>query len=150
MAKAKSQESPFWGAMLSAGLYKPTQGRTTRQLTFAVLALVTAYASYTIYTYWRLPGAYAWVPLWTALGVFCLGLWMSFRLVNYSQFADFLVATEAEMKKVTWPTRTELFRGTAVVLVTMFLLAFVLFFYDVIWGLLFQTLGVLESPPEQA
>ena len=31
-------------------------------------------------------------------------------------FADFLIAVEAEMNKVSWPTRTELFRGSMVVI----------------------------------
>ena len=40
-----------------------------------------------------------------------LGLWVAFRLVNMPAFADFLIAVEAEMNKVSWPTRGELFRS---------------------------------------
>ena len=42
-----------------------------------------------------------------------------FRLVNLPKFADFLIAVEAEMNKVSWPTRTELFRSSVVVIVTI-------------------------------
>ena len=32
------------------------------------------------------------------------GLWASYRLVNVPAVADFLIAVEAEMNKVSWPT----------------------------------------------
>ena len=66
-----------------------------------------------------------------------LGAWASYRVVNVPIFADFLIAVEAEMNKVSWPTRTELFRASMVVLILIFVLAFVLTAYDVFWkGLL--------------
>jgi len=49
---------------------------------------------------------------------------------------------EAEMNKVSWPTRGELFRASMVVLVTIFLLAVVLWLFDVVWGYVFSWLGV--------
>ena len=54
---------------------------------------------------------------------------MSYRVVNVPGFADFLIAVEAEMNKVSWPTRTELFRASMVVLILIFALAVVLFVY---------------------
>ncbi len=65
--------------------------------------------------------------------VLLLGWFFAFRLVNWPRFADFLIAVEAEMNKVTWPSRSELIRASAVVLVTIFLLATVLFLYDMFW-----------------
>jgi preprotein translocase subunit SecE len=58
-------------------------------------------------------------------------------------FADFLIAVEAEMNKVSWPTRQELFRGSAIVLITIVLLATVLFGFDMFWNTLFTKLGIL-------
>ena len=49
--------------------------------------------------------------------------WICYRLVNFPGFADFLIAVEAEMNKVSWPTRTELFRASMVVLFLIFSLA---------------------------
>jgi preprotein translocase subunit SecE len=69
-------------------------------------------------------------------------LWLSFRLVNMPRFADFLIAVEAEMSKVSWPTRKELFRGSAVVIVTIVVLASVLVLFDLVWTLLLRALGV--------
>ena len=63
--------------------------------------------------------------------------WAAYRLVNLPRFADFLIAVEAEMNKVSWPTRGELFRASLVVLFTVFALSVVLFTFDFVWGWLF-------------
>jgi len=66
------------------------------------------------------------------------GLWMSYRLVNVPGFADFLIAVEAEMNKVSWPGRAELFRASMVVLVTIFALAVILAGFDLFWNVFFR------------
>jgi len=81
------------------------------------------------------------VPLAVVFG----GGWLAFRAVNVPQFADFLIAVEAEMNKVSWPSRAEMFRSTIVVIVTIFGLAVVLFGYDLIWRYLLYLIGVLPS-----
>jgi preprotein translocase subunit SecE len=47
-------------------------------------------------------------------------------------FADFLISVEGEMNKVSWPSRSELFRASIVVMVVIFFLAFLLYGYDVL------------------
>jgi preprotein translocase SecE subunit len=59
--------------------------------------------------------------------------WFSWRVVNWPNFADFLIATEAEMNKVSWTTRKRLFQDTVVVLVTVLLLTVFLFIVDILW-----------------
>jgi preprotein translocase SecE subunit len=61
------------------------------------------------------------------------GLWFAWRIVNYPTFADFLIATEAEMNKVSWTTRRRLVQDTIVVLTTVFLLTIFLLIVDVLW-----------------
>jgi preprotein translocase subunit SecE len=68
---------------------------------------------------------------------------MSYRVVNVPGCADFLIAVEAEMNKVSWPTRSELFRASMVVLIVIFSLAIVLSLYDFAWGVLFRWLHIL-------
>ncbi len=70
------------------------------------------------------------------------GVWLGYRLVNIPRFADFLIAVEAEMNKVSWPSRGELIRSAVVVIFVIFLLAVVLFGYDLIWQQLFSWIGV--------
>ena len=76
--------------------------------------------------------------------VLAIGLWLSYRVVNLPRFADFLIAVEAEMNKVSWPTRAELLRATLVVIVVVFVLALALFIFDAIWIKLFTEIGVLQ------
>ena len=59
--------------------------------------------------------------------------WLAWRIVNYPAFADFLIATEAEMNKVSWTTRKKLVQDTIVVLITVFLMAVYLFAMDQVW-----------------
>ena len=67
------------------------------------------------------------------LGVLVLGLWFSFRIVHLPRFADFLIAVEAEMNKVSWPSTTELIKSSLVVIIVIFLLTGILFGYDLLW-----------------
>ena len=62
-----------------------------------------------------------------------------FRLVQYPPFVEFLIATEAEMNKVSWTSRDDLYRATIVVLVTVTLMAVFLFGVDWLWSNLLQT-----------
>jgi preprotein translocase subunit SecE len=139
MAKEKDVSlNGFWRDMFQIGLYKRNQGRIVRQLTFAALAIVIVLGA------WRI-GTYGSTSL-TRIGIPCIigaiGLWLSFRLVNMPRFADFLIAVEAEMSKVSWPTRKELFRGSAVVIVTIVVLATVLVVFDLFWQTLLHVMGV--------
>ncbi len=70
-----------------------------------------------------------------------LGLWLAYRAVNFAPFADFLIATEAEMNKVSWTTRKRLVQDTIVVLVCVILLTLFLFAVDVLWS------WILSSEP---
>lgn len=76
------------------------------------------------------------VPLILAVALF----WFSWRVVNWPAFADFLIATEAEMNKVSWSTRPRLIQDTIVVLVTVFILTLFLFVIDIVW------IRVLSNP----
>ena len=76
-----------------------------------------------------------------------LTLWFAWRLVNVPAFADFLIATEAELNKVSWTTRRRLIQDTIVVLTTVILMAVALFLADVLWSRLLTGIGVLQPPP---
>jgi preprotein translocase SecE subunit len=74
-------------------------------------------------------------------------LWLAYRVVNYPVFADFLIATEAELNKVSWTTRRRLVQDTIVVLTTVLLMTVFLFVVDVAWGWLLSRVGVLQLNP---
>lgn len=155
----------FLQELFHVGLYKRTQGRVTRQVTFVTVAMAVAAGLYqmhgvlgTALVNW--PGS--WLAYWNMgrneaaeaivrqsvrhglpFALLLLGLWAAYRLVNLPGFADFLIAVEAEMNKVSWPSRAELYRSSIVVLVTIFALAAVLFVFDFFWQTIFTWLNVL-------
>jgi preprotein translocase subunit SecE len=116
--------------LVSFRLYKRNQGRIARQATFGALALIIALGGWSLSTYysdqnnvWRY-----YVPL----ALVAVGIWASFRVVQMPAFADFLISVEGEMNKVSWPSRSELFRASLVVILVIFFLAGLLFGYDVL------------------
>jgi len=102
MPKQKAMTvSSLFGEILNVGVYKPSQGKITRQATCGALAIgfiIAAYRAYVLLS-GSLSGSKVWewaewaVPLVLLLA----GLWASYRIVNYARFADFLIAVEAEM-----------------------------------------------------
>ena len=63
-----------------------------------------------------------------------LTIWFAWRAVNVPTFAEFLIATEAEMKKVSWTSKKRLAQDTVVVLTTTLLLTLFLLIVDLFWG----------------
>ena len=145
MSKVKAAASGMWFAELfQVGVYKRSQGRIARQATFAALAITIAMGAYRLFTTFG-----ASMPKASAYGlsgfVLMAGLWICFRAVNMPRFADFLIAVEAEMNKVSWPSRGELMRSAAVVIFVIFFLSLILFSFDIFWGLLFEWMGIIKS-----
>jgi preprotein translocase SecE subunit len=74
-------------------------------------------------------------------------VWFAYRLVNYPRFADFLIATDAELNKVSWTTRKRLIQDTIVVLTTVVLMAVFLVVVDYLWVRLLTAIRVLQFGP---
>jgi preprotein translocase subunit SecE len=130
----------FFLELFSTNIYKRTQGRITRQITFVAIAVGLAIGLWQLNRSMMSSGAALQFGVSGALLAF--GLWATYRLVNVPIFADFLIAVEAEMNKVSWPTRSELTRASLVVLFTIFALAAILTVYDVFWRYLFRWLQI--------
>ena len=142
MAKEKNATTaPFMREFFQLGIYKRSQGRVARQVTFAVLAIVIALGAWRLSVFEADAGVVGRLYVPTILGA--VGVWLAFRLVNLPAFADFLIAVEAEMNKVSWPTRTELVRSSLVVIFCIFFLAAILYAYDLFWSSLLHLLRVV-------
>lgn len=130
--------------------YKPGQGFWTRFGTGAGAALVILFTIWFLYE--NLP---AWTPLtknswmmYAVLGGIALVLALvAWWLINRPRSAEFLIATDGEMKKVNWTSRRELIGSTKVVVFFMFFIAAVLFVYDIIFGYAFFLMKVLKIAP---
>ena len=142
-APASGNDPSLTSELLSNQVYKPSQGRIVRQATALAIWVVIAMACWSLYKTLRAnlePGSVAIPGVPAAL--LALGLWFGYRVVNWPKFADFLIAVEAELNKVTWPTKAELVRASVVVITTIFILAMTLFFFDALWQVVFDFIGV--------
>lgn len=158
----------FFEEIWRFGIYKRSQGRIVRQVTFAALALTLIIGLWRLMLTLRGTGERTtelWefltrLPHWivSALEFFAnwycywipgllaiVGLWAAFCAVNLPAFADFLIAVEAEMNKVSWPSRTELFRWSVVVIVVIFAIGILLAGFDAFWVQLFKLIGVYSA-----
>ena len=138
---------------MRVGLYKRSQGRITRQVTFAALAVGIAVGMYRLsdalmgvspdFRFGLSETAFSFVLRYGLPGLLLLlGWWIAYRVVNFPGFADFLIAVEAEMNKVSWPARGELFRASAVVLVVIISIAFLLLLLDLFWQQVLHLFGI--------
>ncbi len=130
--------------------YKPELGRYTRVGTFVGALALVAWGAYflngqlSVYEgdeAWRLmvtPG----IPLLLAVVLGTVAWWLSF---SYRKSSDFMIATEGEMKKVSWSSKRELIGSTKVVILFTVLLAVFLFVADVLFQALFSWIGVLKT-----
>ncbi len=129
--------------------YKPNQGRLVRQLTMLGVWAIFLSAAYKFFEmpFLDIPLLTVFSHLWVRgvaaaiIGLF--GVWFGFRLVNWPIFADFLVAVESEMVKVSWPGKAELYSSTVVVLVMFLALSAMIFAFDLFWLKIFTWIKVL-------
>ncbi len=139
---AGSHSSPLSSEMFHAKVYKPNQGRIVRQLTALAIWVIVGFGCWRMLS--AMQGAFEapYIDKVIPAVLLAAGLWFGFRLVNWPRFADFLIAVEAEMNKVTWPAKDELIRASIVVIFTIFFLAVTLFSFDILWQFIFSFLGV--------
>jgi len=152
----------------SAERYKPNQGLRVRRATMLGLLLLLGSGVWVLHNHGSLASAERdWIltipftnlripilpdieitlPIILAAAAF----WISYRVVNWPMFADFLIATEAEVNKISWASRKSVIQDTVVVLSTVFLLTIFLFGVDLLWGALlgWEKIGILRLKPPQ-
>ena len=139
--RKERDRQPDRARAVSTGHLQAQPGPDLRQVTFVVLALAVLIGAWRLSLMLTDVGRNAQFLLPSAAAA--VGIWLAFRLVNFPSFADFLIAVEAEMNKVSWPTRGELIRSSLVVIFCIFSLAAILFAYDAFWKTLLQLLRVV-------
>jgi preprotein translocase subunit SecE len=135
-------------------LYKKGHGYWTRMGTAAGAVLVGLLSAQFLYQQ---------VPVWlgsrvvastshnlaigVAAGFFVIYGVLAWWLMNKPTNADFLIATDGEMKRVNWTSRKELIGSTKVVILFMFFIAAILFTIDIVFGYFFWFIQVLKIKP---
>lgn len=137
----------FWAALRHP--YRVGQGVFTRRIAYWSLVMFSAWASFDLWQWMqgievlrrpfsqafpRLPGLgveLGWsVPL---VAVVFAALWvLSAWFLNKPWVSDLLIETEAEMKRVSWPSPTEAWGATKVVAVTVLAITVVLMVFDMV------------------
>ncbi|UCE58862.1 MAG: preprotein translocase subunit SecE [Phycisphaerales bacterium] len=130
--------------------YKPDQGKATRTGTFVGVGLIIAWGAKFLYDRLQVYEGDAWwqllittgIPILFAVVCGMIGWWFVYA---HRATSDFMIATEGEMKKVSWSSRREIIGSTKVVILFTILLALFLFLVDLFFQFVFQNLGVLRA-----
>lgn len=135
--------------------YKPGQGRQARGLATILSVLILAWGSYAFLDYGNTKldrllgfdkpffskplsfvsggsGLTDWITpsLAVALLVFAVGFLALRRFLNKPKVADHLIGTELEMRRVKWPTKTEVLRAGSMVVYYVIWLSIIIFIID--------------------
>jgi len=128
-------------------IYKKGQAKNYRVAFAAVAAILSLYASYSWFTWLYGDSLFGqdWLRIdWIGAAIILAGgllcaFWLAF--VNRKS-VDYVVTTEEEMRKVTWPTRDELVSSSIIVVVVMVVLGIVTTVFDLAFV---QILNILKK-----
>lgn len=155
MAMSQPEEDrPVLDAVERSGgsfrMYKAEQGKIVRRSTFIAWGVLAAWfglwlaeqlRGYSGATFLNLVLSKG-IPMAAFVGVLALSWWFTYV---HRGFSDFLIATEGEMKKVSWSNRREVLGATRVVILMTVVLALMLFFVDLAFINFFRLIGVLKG-----
>jgi len=115
---------------MAIGIYKRGQGKYTRLCT--AFAAVTMVVLGCLQLYRRLDATdlSLWPKTMIPAGIFVVLAVLVYWLVNKPSIADFMVAAEGEMKKVSWSSRREIAVSTFIVILVVALMATLLWATD--------------------
>lgn len=130
------------GAGLFA-VYKPGQGYYTRLLTGVGCGLVLMFGAH--YIYGQLGGLSPAVQMGVPSAFLAVTGLVLFWITGLKRStSDFFIATEGEMKKVSWSSNKEVIGSTKVVLIFTLVIATFLFVVDILFLVFFSSMGVLQ------
>ncbi len=110
-------------------IYKRGQGKYTRLCSAFAAAILAGLGCSQLYkkleiVEWGLSRkAAVWVATMVPLGLFAVFALLIFWLINKASVADFLIAAEGEMKKVSWSSKQEIAVSTFIVIVFVIMMA---------------------------
>lgn len=124
---------------------KPGQARGVRLTAAVSIGAMGLFAAYTLYL-WPSASSPWWADLWRtefigkvvsvkpvlfpAAALFTAVVLVTYLLLNKEKWAEFLIETEGEMKKVSWPHRKDYVGSAMVVVFVVVVISSFLFFVD--------------------
>jgi preprotein translocase SecE subunit len=137
---------------------RPGLGRAVRMSAYGGIGALTLFGAYALYMapsissiWWKdiLPAqgffgkAFSLKPiLFPAAGVFFAAMSGVFLLLNQEKWSDFLIETEGEIKKVSWPARKEYMGSAMIVVLVVAVVSMFLHYVDAGLSWLMQKWGV--------
>ncbi len=128
---------------MGLNIYKRGQGKYTRTITLVSCLMIALLLAR--YVWKELSGTdlAPYMVFGIPLAIFVDAAACVFWVVNRPRSADFMIATEGEMKKVSWSSKREIIGGTKVVIATTLILAALLWVVDLAFTFFFHWIGVL-------
>jgi preprotein translocase subunit SecE len=134
---------------MSWKIYKSGQGYYTRMISAIAAGVVVLIGCYQLYN--KLGGANInnantrlMVQILVPLAVLAGFSYLIYWLVNKPVVADFMIAGEGEMKKVSWSSRKEVTASTIVVIIVVAVMSTLMAAADVFFQFFFRMLHVLQ------
>jgi preprotein translocase subunit SecE len=121
-------------------IYKPGQGKYTRLGTGFSVAVVAGWGCWRLYQMLDAADLNLWVTTMVPVVVFAGLSILTYWLLNRPSVADFLIASEGELKKVNWSSRKEVAVSTFVVIIVVIVMGIILGFTDLVFTLIFGRL----------
>jgi len=121
-------------------IYKRGQGKYTRLCSAFGIAIIAGLGCLQLYKKLQAGDLGLWAETMVPAGLFVILALLIFWLVNKPSLADFLIAAEGEMKKVSWSSRQEIAVSTFIVIVVVIAMAVLLGTTDIGFRTLFTWL----------
>jgi preprotein translocase SecE subunit len=122
------------------GIYKRGQGKYTRLCSAFAVAIICGLGCLRLYTKLQVWDLNMWVETMVPAGLFVVFALLISWLINKSSVADFLIAAEGEMKKVSWSSRQEIAVSTFIVIIVVAFMAILLGTADLGFNMFFTWL----------
>jgi preprotein translocase subunit SecE len=127
--------------MNPSGIYKRGQAANTRLGTAMGVFVLVAYGCFVLHQKLQ-PLGNIWLETLVPIGLCAIFGGLIAWVMNKPSMADFLIASEGEIKKVSWSTRKELTASTTVVIFVMLAIAIMLAVVDWAFILFFDKIGL--------
>ena len=125
-------------------VYKRGQGKYTRLCSAFAGGVIAGFGCWRLFELisameWGLSQRAAlWVNTMVPAGIFVVLALLIYWLMNKPSIADFMIAAEGELKKVSWSSRSEIVVSTIVVICVVISMAVLLGFVDLIFSWFFD------------
>ena len=106
---------------MNLNIYKRTQGKNSRLWTALVVFAIVGIGCWKLYG--KLQGTEPWIQTFVPVLVCAAFAALIYWLSNKPVIADFLIAAEGEIKKVSWSSRKEIMTSTMIVIFVVVIMA---------------------------